>query len=251
VGGSKARPKIAFIFVDKFIFIEMDNYENAMKHIETQEASDISYVKIGDNNRKLIVCFASNQHHGFAPKSSVMKLKYERNDFDVLYLRNAVKWYLGGLKGIGKNINCTIAFLKREFAKYDTILCTGSSAGGYASILFASVCNADMCIAYIPQTDLEYAIANCLPTKTEFESDELKCGIDEPTLASLGESKIISFESFNKYKNLRNVINSITKYYIHCEDTFNGNHGKHHCENLSDFENVFIKGVAITDFLNQ
>lgn len=229
----------------------MVNYENAIAYIEKQEATNISYVKIGNNSKNLIVSFSGNSHDGFARKTSLMKLKYERNDFDVLYLRNRNRWYFGGLKGIGKNINHTISFLKKEFAKYDKVCCVGSSAGGYASILFASVCNADMCIAYIPQTDLEYAIANCLPTKTEFESEELKCRIKQLTLASLGESKVISFESFNKYKNLRNVINSITKYYIQCEDTFDGLHGKHQCENLSDFENVFIKEVAITDFLNQ
>ena len=249
VGGDKARPKIDFIFVGELIFIEMVNYENAMKYIEQQEATNISYVKVGDNSKKLIVCFGSNEHSGFERKTSLMKLKYERNDFDVLYLRNQNKWYLGGLNGIGKNINHTIAFLKKEFSKYNNVITAGSSAGGYASILFGSVCNANTVIATKPQTDLEYSIANCLPTKTEFESDEMKCGAYEPTLASLGESKIISFESFNKYKNLRNVINSITKYYIHCEDTFHGFHGKHHCENLSDFENVYIDLLGVQNFL--
>lgn len=228
-----------------------NNYEDAMRYIETQEATEISYVKVGNNNKNLIVSFAGNAHEGFARKSSLMKLKYERKDIDVLYLRNQNKWYLGGLKEIGKNINHTIAFLKKEFAKYDNVITIGISAGGYASILFGSECNANTVIAQTPQTDLEYSIANCLPTKTEFESDELNCGIYEPTLASLGESKIIPFENFNKYKNLRNVINSITKYYIRCEDNFHGNHGKHHCENISEFENVFIKKVAITAFLNQ
>ena len=228
----------------------MDNYDNAKKHIEAQEATEISYVKVGNGNKKLIVSFASNEHHGFERKSSLMKLKYERNDFDVLYLRNNGKWYLGGLSGIGKNINHTIAFLKKEFSKYDDVITIGSSAGGYASILFGSECNANTVIAHTPQTNLEYSIANCLPTKTEFESAELKCGIYEPTLASLGESKIISFESFNKYKNLRNVINSITKYYIRCEDNDHGQHGQHHCENLSDFKNVYIKGVDLVDLVH-
>ena len=127
----------------------MDNYENAIAYIEAQEATEISYVKIGNNNKKLIVSFAGNRHGGFERKKSLIKLKYQRNDFDVLYLRNQNKWYLGGLNGIGKNINCTIAFLKKEFSKYDKVLCTGISAGGYASLLFGSLllgidCN-DVC----------------------------------------------------------------------------------------------------------
>ena len=76
-----------------------------------------------------------------------MKLKYERNDFDVLYLRNQNKWYLGGLNGIGKNINHTIAFLKKEFAKYDKVICIGNSAGGYASLLFGSLLKVNKVIA--------------------------------------------------------------------------------------------------------
>ena len=249
VGGSKARPKMPSFFLGKFIFIEMVNYENAMQYINEQETTDISYVKIGNNNKKLIVSFASNQHDGFERKTSLMKLKYERNDFDVLYLRNCNRWYLGGLSGIGKTINHTIAFLKKEFSKYNNVITAGSSAGGYASILFGSVCNANTVIATKPQTDLEYSIANCLPTKTEFESDEMKCGAYEPTLASLGESKVITFQSFNKYKNLKNVITPNTNYYIVCEDNDHGHHGKHHCENLSEFENVYIDLRGVQDFL--
>lgn len=228
----------------------MNNYANAIKYIGEQESTEISFVKVGQGAKKLIVSFASNEHSGFERKSSLMKLKYECNNFDVLYLRNHGKWYLGGLSGIGKNINHTIAFLKKEFNKYDDVITVGSSAGGYASILFGSECNANTVIAYIPQTDLEYAIANCSPTKTKFKSDKLKCVIEEPTLASLGQSKIITFKSFNKYKNLRKVITPKTNYYVMCQNDDHGNHGNHHCENLSDFENIYIKGVSIKDFLN-
>lgn len=229
----------------------MDNYENAMAYIEQQEATKISYVKIGNNSKNLIVVFSGNGHTGFSRKTSLMEKRYERNDFDVLYLRNKGRWYLGGLNGIGKNINHTIAFLKKEFAKYDNVITIGTSAGGYASILFGSVCNVNVTIAYYPQTDLEYAIANCGPTKSEFESEELECAIKQPTLASFGESKVISFESFSKYKNLKNVIAPNTNYYINCEDTGilaeNGNHGKHHCENLSNFKNVSIEFVRLNN----
>ena len=127
-----------------------------MKYIEAQEATDISYVKIGNSAKNLVVSFASNHHDGFERKSSLMKLKYERNDVDVLYLRNQMKWYLGGLKGIGKNINHTIAFLKKEFSKYGKVLCIGYSAGGYASLLFGSLLNVNFVIAIDAQTDLEY-----------------------------------------------------------------------------------------------
>jgi hypothetical protein len=137
----------------------MVNYESAMQYINEQETTDISYVKVGDNNKNLIVSYASNGEPAkdfFERKTSLMKLKYECNDFDVLYFRNKNKWYLGGLNGIGKNINHTLAFLKKEFSKYGKVLCIGNSAGGYASLLFGSLLNVNCVIAIDAQTDLEY-----------------------------------------------------------------------------------------------
>ena len=134
-----------------------------MRYIETQEATEISYVKVGDNNKKLIVSFSSNgvpEKDFFQRKRGLMELKYKRNDFDVLYLKNQNKWYLGSLKGIGKNINHTIAFLRKEFAKYDKVLCIGNSAGGYASLLFGSLLKVNNVIAFRPQTDLQYLVDN-------------------------------------------------------------------------------------------
>ena len=37
----------------------MDNYADAIKYIEQQEATNISYVKIGNNNKKLVVGFGT------------------------------------------------------------------------------------------------------------------------------------------------------------------------------------------------
>ena len=44
----------------KYKRVEMNNYEDAMQYINKQEATEISYVKVGDNNKKLIVSFSSN-----------------------------------------------------------------------------------------------------------------------------------------------------------------------------------------------
>ena len=142
----------------------MNNYENAMSYIEAQEATEISYVEVGDNNKKLIVSFGSNAHTGFDRKTSLMELKYQRNDFDVLYLRNQYKWYLGGLSGSGKNITHTTAFLKKKFSKYDKVLCTGFSAGGYAGLLFGSILNVNKVNVIDAQTDLQYCTTNLSDT---------------------------------------------------------------------------------------
>ena len=41
-----------------------------MQYSEKQEATEISYVKIGNNNKNLIVSFAGNGHDGFERKTS-------------------------------------------------------------------------------------------------------------------------------------------------------------------------------------
>ena len=191
VGGAKATPKIDFIFVDKFIFIKMDNYENAMQYINEQETTNISYVKIGNNSKNLIVSFAGNgpaEKDFFQRKTSLMELKYERNDFDILYLRNQRGWYLGGLKGIGKNINCTIAFLKREFAKYDKVVCVGNSAGGYASLLFGSLLKVNEVIIVNGQTDLQY----------------VKNKLNHPNLIKRSKECPATWSKYNKIVNVLN-----------------------------------------------
>jgi hypothetical protein len=227
------RCKMVFIFLGKNIFIKMDNYDTAMEYIETQEATDIAYIKVGSGNKKLIVSFASNSHEGFERKTSLMKLKYEHNDFDVLYLRNRLRWYIGGLKGIGKNINCTITFLKTEFAKYDKVCCTGGSAGGYASLLFGSLLNVNCVITINAQTDLQYV-------KNEMNHSQLiKRAKECPA-------------TWSKYNKISNVLNNNVSYNVYYtgDDFFQkqaelkGNvrslvlHGDYHYDEIKHFPNV-------------
>ena len=217
----------------------MNNYEDAMQYIETQEATNISYVKIGNGNKKLVVNFASNSHDGFEQKKSLMSLKYERNDFDVLYLRNRARWYIGGLNGIGKNINHTIAFLKKEFSKYDKVLCIGFSAGGYASFLFGSLLNINKVVAIDAQTDLEY-VKNKLPYYYKLASRAKEC----PT-------------TWSKYNKIFEVINYNVTYNVFYKSSEKLKttedhvlHGNYHYDLIKHFPNVikldsWLDGIAV------
>jgi hypothetical protein len=209
----------------------MDNYEDAMKYIEKQEATEISYVKIGNNNKKLFVGFASNRHSGFEQKKSLMDLKYKRNDFDVLYLRNQLQWYLGGLNGIGKNINHTISFLKKEFSKYDKVLCTGFSAGGYASLLFGSLLKVNKVITFNAQTDLQYIVDN-LPEDNNGGQNLIKRSKECPA-------------TWSKYNKIVNVLNKNTTYNVFYKGNKNCGteidliyHGDYHCDEIKNFPTV-------------
>ena len=229
----------------------MVNYDNAIQYIEQQEATEISYVKIGNGNKKLIVTFGSNQHDGFDRKKSLMELKYERNNFDVLYLRNQYKWYLGGLNGIGKNINHTIAFLKKEFAKYDQILCVGSSAGGYASLLFGSLLNVNFAIAINAQTDLQYCVDNIDPHNNHQR-------IQKQNLIKRSKQCPVTWSKYNK---IVNVLNGNVLYNVFYKGDANSNnpydlvvHGDYHYEQIKSFPNVTkvqAKGLGIIKFINE
>lgn len=220
----------------------MNNYENAMQYINEQEATDISYVKVGSGNKKLIVSFASNgpaEKDFFQRKTSLMELKYERNDFDVLYLRNQNKWYLGGLKGIGKNINHTIAFLKKEFALYNKVLCIGSSAGGYASLLFGSLLKVNKVITLDAQTDLQYCIDN-LPGD----------GIGKKNLIARSKECPVTWKKYNRIVNILNenvVYDAISKGDGKCLNKRDlALHGDYHYDQIKSFPSVtkLTKGQA-------
>lgn len=186
--------------------MNMSKYDDVVKRINDKESTDTSYFKINHNNKTLIISFAGNAHNGFERKSSLIQLQYERNDFDLLFLRNYRKWYLGGLNKIGKNINHTISFLKKEFAKYNKTICIGSSAGGYASILFGSLLNANYIISISPQTDLEYIIKSLLQKKK-------KPGLHS-AINNLIVRKTQCPKTWKKYNKLNDIINETSIYYI-------------------------------------
>ena len=88
-------------------------------------------------------------------------------------------------------------------------------------------------------------IANCRLFKPISNNDNpYKFELQIPTAVNAFPERI-----HNKYKNLKNVIAPNTNYYIVCEDNDQGHHGKHHCENLSEFENVYVGLRDVKDFL--
>lgn len=217
----------------------MDNYENTMQYINEHETTDISFVKVGNGNKKLIVSFATNgdpEEDFFQRKTTLLKLRYGKNNFDILFLRNQQQWYLGGLNGIGKNINHTLAFFKKEFAKYDKVLCIGASAGGYASLLFGSLLNVDVVIAINPQTDLQYCIDNLGPHH-DGSKNLIKRAKQCPT-------------TWGKYNKLSNVLSNTVSFNVVLTDVDEDLkkrsdvelvlHGRYHYEQIKHLSNVHL-----------
>jgi len=89
---------------------------------------------------------------GMAPKE-FMKSFIDKN-INILFLKDFQQcWYQKGLLGISKNVVETVEFIRGELPINQQHVCTvGTSAGGYAAILFGVLLGADKVIAFGPQT---------------------------------------------------------------------------------------------------
>ena len=124
------------------------------------------------------------------------------------YIDKKQCWYHKGIDGITNNIEDTVLYLNSIIKKsnYKKILFMGVSAGGYASILFGSLCNINNDIAFIPRTRL---------------------------INPLNE----------KYGDLKNIINNQTKFLLYGDTNVQNKNDNHHisqCNNLECFKNVKI-----------
>jgi hypothetical protein len=75
---------------------------------------------------------------------------------DVLFLRDLKQaWYQIGINGIGTSITEISKFLNQKIQNYDFVILMGNSMGGYASLLFSKLINADISITFAPQTFID------------------------------------------------------------------------------------------------
>ena len=215
----------------------MENLEESLSYLEINENDDdISYVKIGENSKNIVVSFSSAYVDHYERKRSLLEPKFiEKKNYDVLYIKNQFSWYLGGLKGIGKNITHTISFLKKEISNYDNKLFTGFSMGGYASLLFGNICNVTATVSIEPQTNLDF-LMHC----------------KSPDLSKIKQRKRDCIKTYDKYKNIKNYINDNVENFVYFEGDENimktdrglktkldlAYHGDVHYENIKEYNNV-------------
>lgn len=127
----------------------------------------------------------------------------------IFYIDKKQCCYHQGIDGITNNIENTVDYLNKKINSYnyDKIIFMGVSAGGYASILFGSLCNnVTNVISFIPKIKLDGPINK-------------------------------------KYTNLKDVINSNTKYMLFGDKSITNVHDSHHvsqCEMLEHFTNVTV-----------
>ena len=165
-----------------------------------------------DNKKSenLIISFggSAKAFGGILPFEFLNFLDNKFSDYDKhFYIDIHQKWYNKGIDGISNDIESTIAYLRQEIEKYKKVVFLGTSAGGYAAILFGSLLNIQIIIAFAPQS-------------------------------------IINGDDLNEnYKNLSKIINNTTKYYIYGSLNYNDVNDLHHishCENIENNSNVVV-----------
>ena len=177
-----------------------------------------SEYKLINGNKNLIICFGGMAlQFGLIPPFEFLKYlsSLYTNKFDLIfYIDHHQCWYHKGIKNITNNIDETTLYLNNiiKDVNYEKIIFMGVSAGGYAAILFGSLCdNVDHVISFTPQTILEKPI------------------------------------NLN-YSNLKNIINKNTKYILYGDIKIKDiNHCHHisHCRNIECFTNVEL--IEIND----
>ena len=176
---------------------------------------------IKNNSENLIICFGGMglAMCGILPFEFLNYLSkiYKKNTDLYFYIDKNQCWYHKGIDGITKNIDETVLYLNSiiKNSNYKKILFMGVSAGGYASILFGSLCNVSSVIAFVPQTKLNNVI---VPQKKLYLIDK-------------------------KYVDLKIIVNNQTEYILNGDVNFKNENSNHHisqCNYLDCFKNVKI-----------
>jgi hypothetical protein len=171
--------------------------------------------KIVNGNKKLIVAFGGlvPKLGGIPPFEFLRYLSSTYTDVDLIfYFDRHQTWYQNGIGGISTDIKGTVLYLNNLIKNYDTAIFIGVSAGGYAAVLFGSLCKVAHVMCFIPQTILD------APRHKGFE-----------------------------YSDLKQVINPTTQYLVYGDTkTTAPNHHFRHCDHINCFPNVtVIKDVDV------
>ena len=170
---------------------------------------------IKNNSDKLIISFGgcALQFGDILPFEFFNFLNKHFPSYDkYFFIDKSLKWYHHGIDGISSNIEQTIIYIKNIIKKYKEVIFIGTSDGGYASILFGSLLDVDIVLAFVPQTVIEGDDLNPL------------------------------------YKNLNNVVNKTTNYNLYGDiniPKIDHLHHINHCYNIGHHKNVMVTNVLL------
>jgi len=120
-----------------------------------------------------------------SPKNRIRKAKKR------IYLRDLYKqWYINGINTDLNSVDAVISFLKNEIGN-DPVITIGSSAGGYAAVLFGILLKAESVFAFNAQYTFDQLLSN-----EAFR-------IENPILLN-------AYQSGYKYRDLRELLTTTT-----------------------------------------
>ncbi len=172
-----------------------------------------SELAVTNDRDNLIVCFGgrASKMDGVHPFEFLRYLSRnygDRCDF-LFYVDRQDSWYHKGLLGLTDSVQQTAEYLSQKIGErpYKTVTFMGTSAGGYAAILFGSLCNVTNVVAFIPQTVL----------------------VAPHDVA---------------YKDLAPMLNTTTQYAVYGDPHISkGNHNFAHCARIGHNDNVNLTRV--------
>ena len=185
-----------------------------------------SEYKLFNNHANLIVCFGGMalEFGGILPFEFLKYLSVVyKNKCDLIFFIDKQQcWYHKGIQDITDTIEDSVAYINGiiQTGNYKKVIFMGTSAGGYAAILFGSLCNTgpaatadtkNYVISFIPQTIIPQT---CMTPSMNF-----------------------------MYEDLKPIINKNTKYCLYGDTgvtDIDNLHHISHCENIECFENVHI-----------
>jgi hypothetical protein len=142
-----------------------NSYQYSLTNMqEARRLDNYKIIKGNLKNGKCIVFFSGNGLYFPNIEKELNKIitddKYEweklypHNYEKIIFIRDVYKqWYIEGINTELDNIDKLKVFLDKEIKGYTTTF-VGSSAGGYASVLFGNLCGADLSISLSGQFDL-------------------------------------------------------------------------------------------------
>mgnify|MGYP001265785958 CR=1 FL=1 len=153
--------------------------------------SDDYFYEDNDSDTLLISFGSNGRSENLIPSFNFYNLLKNNKSFDKLFLRDIDRnYYLTGLKNSTNNLQETIDLIKKlsSVKRYRKIVSIGSSAGGFAAILFGQLINFTKVVAFNPQTviskeketilyDFFYTVEKCKELRNLNTSDSLyqKC----------------------------------------------------------------------------
>jgi len=147
----------------KSTVVELDNYLYKLGYITKKGllvhlwSIKEAHIDLKHSGKKLIIAFSGFARTMIIPQFDFLKTTQNINKKRILFRDSERVWYHTGIKGIGKNIDEVADYINNIVSKHgiNELIMVGTSAGGYAAILFGIKCNAQRVYAFSPQTVLD------------------------------------------------------------------------------------------------